>query len=65
MAERQEYYIGLDIGGTKCAVTLGKFTGNEETELTIVDKVKFPTNPEDAVNGKRKPPAVLEEFELF
>ena len=62
MAERQEYYIGLDIGGTKCAVTLGKFTGNEETELTIVDKVKFPTNPEEAVNGKRKPTEVLEEF---
>ncbi|MFR1518277.1 MAG: ROK family protein [Clostridia bacterium] len=62
MAEQQEYYIGLDIGGTKCAVTLGKFTGPEETEPEIADKVKFPTNPEEAVKGKRAPAEVLEEF---
>lgn len=34
------YFIGLDIGGTKCAVTLGKSQG----ELPdILKKVKFPT----------------------
>ncbi len=62
MAERQEYYIGLDIGGTKCAVTLGKFTGAGETALTIADKIKFPTNPEEETRGKRRPAEVLEEF---
>ncbi len=32
-----KYYIGVDIGGTKCAVVLGDTTGN------IVKKIKFPT----------------------
>lgn len=62
MAEQQAFYIGLDIGGTKCAVTLGKFTGADETALTIVDKVKFPTNPDEATRGKRPPAEVLAEF---
>ena len=61
MAEQQEYYIGLDIGGTKCAVTLGKFEGDE---LTIVDKIKFATNPEELQRGKRAPSEVLDEFVL-
>lgn len=64
MAEQQEYYLGFDIGGTKCAVTLGKFSGTEETELTIADKVKFPTNPDEKKLGKRAPQAVLEEFTM-
>ncbi len=34
------YYIGLDIGGTKCAVCLGTVDGGN---VTLVDKVKFPT----------------------
>lgn len=37
------YVIGLDIGGTKCAVILGR--ADEETRLTIVDKRQFPTPP--------------------
>lgn len=61
MGEQQEYYIGLDIGGTKCAVTLGKFEGDD---LTIVDKIKFATNPEELQRGKRAPSEVLDEFVL-
>jgi glucokinase len=33
------YLLGIDIGGTKCAVVLGK----EEENLDIIDKVSFPT----------------------
>ena len=46
-------YIGLDIGGTKCAVSLGQSTG--EGKLDILDKVQFET-------GRRDPYAVLDEF---
>lgn len=35
------YYIGIDIGGTKCAVSLGEGTG--DGNISIKDKVKFPT----------------------
>lgn len=38
------YYIGLDIGGTKCAVSLAKVTGSEPT---IIAKEKFATIPSD------------------
>ena len=31
-------YIGVDIGGTKCAVTLGKYS---DEKMTIVGKTKF------------------------
>jgi len=34
-----EYFIGLDIGGTKCAVVLAKV----DSEIKICKKVKFPT----------------------
>lgn len=34
-----EYLIGIDIGGTKCAVILGK----KDKEIGIVDKIAFPT----------------------
>jgi len=34
------YCIGLDIGGTKCAVTLGKIDGDN---ITILKKEQFPT----------------------
>ncbi|HPQ45963.1 MAG TPA: ROK family protein [Clostridia bacterium] len=40
------YLVGIDIGGTKCAVVLGK-TGDDrdflEKEPVVIDKVKFPT----------------------
>ncbi len=34
------YYLGIDIGGTKCAVSLG---GDEGDNFKIIDKAKFPT----------------------
>jgi len=36
---KNEYYLGIDIGGTKCAVIAG--TG----EMKIIRKVSFPTEP--------------------
>ncbi len=45
--------IGLDIGGTKCAVTLAVITDGEEPN--IIEKYKFPTE-------KNQPYKVLEEF---
>ena len=35
------YYIGIDIGGTKCAVTLGKYDGKS---MEIAEKSKFDTS---------------------
>ncbi|MDF2963180.1 MAG: N-acylmannosamine kinase [Paenibacillus sp.] len=35
-------YAGIDIGGTKCAVTLGHST---EDRIDLIDKVSFPTAP--------------------
>ena len=37
------YSLGIDIGGTKCAVILGKGELSETTESFIIDKIKFPT----------------------
>ena len=37
------YSLGIDIGGTKCAVILGKGELSENTESFIIDKIKFPT----------------------
>ena len=37
------YSLGIDIGGTKCAVILGKGELSENTENFILDKIKFPT----------------------
>ena len=45
------YYIGIDIGGTKCAVTLGRDT---DGVLEILEKTKFPT--------VKDPNEVLERF---
>lgn len=45
-------YIGIDIGGTKCAVSLGEDNG---CDLCVLDKSKFPT-------AGKKPMEVLEEF---
>ena len=38
------YSLGIDIGGTKCAVILGKGELTKNTEGFIIDKIKFPTN---------------------
>ena len=37
------YSLGIDIGGTKCAVILGKGELSENVEGFIIDKIKFPT----------------------
>ena len=36
----KEFYIGIDVGGTKCAVILGKCI---DGDMSIVDKIAFPT----------------------
>lgn len=43
-----KYLAGIDIGGTKCAVTVGR---EENGTITILDKQKFPTpnNPHKAI----------------
>lgn len=51
-----KYLIGLDIGGTKCAVTLGRAASDGQPP-DIIEKVKFPTEA-------GKPYAVLERFTL-
>ncbi|MBQ8183591.1 MAG: ROK family protein [Clostridia bacterium] len=38
------YSLGVDIGGTKCAVILGKGELSENIDGFIKDKIKFPTN---------------------
>lgn len=38
------YSLGIDIGGTKCAVILGKGELQDSTESFIIDKIKFPTD---------------------
>jgi glucokinase len=46
-----KYILGVDIGGTKCAVVLGKYEGGIE----ILDKIKFPSEtdkgPENTINN--------------
>lgn len=49
------YYIGLDIGGTKCAATLGRIT---ESDVDIIDKKYFLTE-------QKYPFEILEIFSLF
>ena len=52
------YYLGLDIGGTKCAVSLGEVSGESGKQtLSVLAKKKFPTE-----TGKRSPDAVLDEL---
>ncbi len=48
-----KYIVGFDVGGTKCAVTLGKTVENAPPE--ILHKTKFPTEAD-------KPYTVLEQF---
>ncbi len=40
------YSLGFDIGGTKCAVILGKSNISESIDGLIFDKIAFPTNVE-------------------
>lgn len=50
------YSLGIDIGGTKCAVTLGKDFVPEDPRDLIIAKKKFPTNV------KRGHEAVIDEL---
>lgn len=50
------YYIGLDIGGTKCAQTIGKIAANDGLE--ILKKVEFST-------AGQKPEVILDRFSGF
>ena len=48
----KRYTVGVDIGGTKCAVVLGKGSVADcETKDFILDKVKIPTVFEDGPGG--------------
>lgn len=38
------YSLGIDIGGTKCAVVLGKGELSSDIDGFIIDKLSFPTN---------------------
>lgn len=50
------YSLGIDIGGTKCAVILGRGELSENTEGFVIDKIKFSTDV------KRGWKAVLDEI---
>jgi glucokinase len=39
----RKFLIGIDIGGTKCAIVLGDYSGNE---ISIINKISFPTEAE-------------------
>ncbi|OAS21859.1 ROK family protein [Paenibacillus oryzisoli] len=52
---------GIDIGGTKCAVTIGKRI--EHNEITLVEKVQFPT-PRDPYETITKMISVLDQLLL-
>ena len=53
MTKPDSYYLGVDIGGTKCAVVLG------DDDFKIYEKVTFPTRTAD--RGWKE---VLDEFKL-
>ncbi len=40
MSHNNRYYLGMDIGGTKCAVVISRDNSSE-----ITDKIRFDTNP--------------------
>lgn len=44
-----QYLIGIDIGGTKCAITLGRCKNDPEGHLEIIDKIHFPTEIDKGV----------------
>ncbi|MCR5484128.1 MAG: ROK family protein, partial [Clostridiales bacterium] len=44
------YSLGIDIGGTKCAVILGKGSMPDDPKELIVDRISFPTGRERGYN---------------
>lgn len=55
---KEKYYIGLDIGGTKCAQTLGKYVVSGGCVPKIEIREEFPT-------AGKTPDEVLEKFSAF
>lgn len=43
------YLAGIDIGGTKCAVSIGKTTGTDGIEICYKEKFPTPDSPSEAV----------------
>lgn len=41
--------LGVDIGGTKCAVVLGRYDAGSEKEISILDKIRFSTETQKGV----------------
>ncbi|MCQ2463571.1 MAG: ROK family protein [Clostridia bacterium] len=40
----KEFNLGIDIGGTKCAVVLGRTQNDISVDSIVADKISFPTN---------------------
>lgn len=38
-----QYIMGVDIGGTKCTISLGCYDSPSNQEIVILDKIRFPT----------------------
>jgi glucokinase len=46
---KMQNIMGIDIGGTKCSLVLGEYCP-EDKDITIKDKVKFPTESQHGLN---------------
>lgn len=44
------HLLGVDIGGTKCAVTIGKYKGDISGEMVILDKISINTEVSQGFN---------------
>jgi glucokinase len=58
-----QYLMGVDIGGTKCAVSLGCCEDTSGEEIIILDKVMFPTEVHNGV--KRTLDRLMESSEIL
>ena len=52
---KDDYVIGIDIGGTKCAVVLGE-AGKADEDCRVLDRVCF------ATEAKRGPDCVIRDL---
>lgn len=55
------YLAGIDIGGTKCAVSIGKTTGKEGIEICYKEKFPTPDEPLEAVGKMTETLAAMVE----
>ena len=44
MRDECTYLVGIDIGGTKCAVSLGEYRESDACPVSLTDKIRFDTN---------------------